>query len=168
MKRFSLKKSLLIAAAFGVASLLFLGVFIYIIFGKITAVKGSQSKGVIYSQNVENVLRIKKEANKLTAETQTLDSFFIRPGEEAGFLEKVERLGKSLGLKVAIDSVTEGENALNIFLKYEGPLQTNISFLKKLEGLPQAVSLSGVNMNLVEGNKAIWTGSLKLSVYKIK
>lgn len=147
-------------------------VFIFIVFSSIGKVDSAIIANREYAANSEYALRIKKEVSDIETSKETLESFFIQPGKDAYFLENLEREAKSLGLKVSTESVIDGKPKGNGFLplqvtvRYEGNFSATTAFLKRIENMPYAIKVEGVNLSLSpEQNK--WSGIAVVSVLKV-
>lgn len=158
-------------------SLATLGVLVFIIFSVVTfkevgKVGDEISKTDNMEKGLENAIKIKKQMSELGNQTQTLDSFFVKSGEEAYFLEELDKLAKANGVKLATDSVgvkpvSDNSNfeTLNTTIRYEGNFENVINFLRLVQDMPKSTLLSSVELR---GNDGFWSGTASLSVYKIK
>lgn len=143
------------------------------IFGNMADLKDQVAKTQVYAGNIDNALRLKREEMDFADKISLLDSFFVKNGEEPFFVEKAEKLGKDLGLKVETNSILEdklprnGYKTLSVSISFSGSLSKSVQFLKSLETMPYAVSLEDVKVDQNQGGED-WTGSAKISVYEAK
>lgn len=166
------KKQFLLMLGFGGISVFAFVGFVYVVFSSIKKIDSAIIANREFVANSEYALKIKKEMSLIEDDKNTLESFFVQPGGEAYFLESLENEAKKLGLKVSTESVIDGKPRGNGFLplqvmvRYEGSATAATTFLKKIESLPYAVKMEGVNMSL-STEQNIWSGSVAVSVLKV-
>lgn len=166
------KKEFYIAIAVGVLGLISFIIFGVATFNAVGKVKEEIGKTGEVEKGLEIALKINKQMVDLGSEMQTLDSFFVKSGEEAYFLEDLDNIAKSNKVKFATDSVNVKTSTgasdfdlLNVVIKYEGSFENVVGFLRSVQNMSKATIINSVELR---GDESLWSGSASLSAYKIK
>lgn len=125
------------------------------------------------SGSVEQAFKIKGQLNELDEEVKLLDSFFVKKGEEVAFIESVEKLASSTGVKLEIKNITvDSKNNSKSFkedilvsMSSRGSYAGISSFFRKLESMPKLVSVDSYSMRLSDGG---WDLDTTIMVPKLK
>ncbi len=164
------KKIFITAVSLSVLTLLIFASFLYIIFSKVGKFNEALSKSAAYSANTDRVFRLRKEIVELGESNKVLDGFFIQPGEEAYFLDRVEALAKASGVELETESVSDGKDLesgftpLQIGIRFVGSSDKITSFLAGLENMPFALEVMSINTSL--DSEGSWSGTAGLKVFK--
>ncbi|MEK7070357.1 MAG: hypothetical protein AAB966_00965 [Patescibacteria group bacterium] len=120
-------------------------------------------------------------------EREQLASFFVQPKGEVDFIEAVESLGRTAGVKLEIESVgvetlksktSSSTELFRLSVKTEGSWGGVIHLLTLLENMPFSILFENLNLGKISGgsnskdNKqepsSYWGGNFTFSVLKIK
>jgi hypothetical protein len=158
-----------------------LGLSVFVGFGAVTYTKVYNVEKEISKINdieggLQNAVNAKKYISDASIDIITLDSFFVKSGEEAYFLNDLEKIAKSGNVKIATDTIgvnnTDGgadfKETLNIKIRYEGSWSNVIRFLKSVQSMSKAVVLDSVRLDYKNSEAGLWGGTASLTVYKLK
>lgn len=168
------KKELYISIFAASAGVLILVFSIIIVTSMVSSINNELSLAESTALGIEKTFSIKKDLADWQNEIHLLGSFFVGARGEVDFIEKLEAVGRSLGVKIEINSIAVGKKStapnftesLNMKVHFEGEWARVAGFLKSVEQMPYAVSVGNVSMNLVGG--PLWTGDMDVSVLKMK
>jgi hypothetical protein len=134
------------------------------------------------SNNKSNLSKAEQEISELSTSASVLkpqidlvNSYFIPSDGEVYFINKVEDIGRSFGLKVVVDSVgvkdddvkASGLRYLNLKITSSGSWIGNYYFLHSIENLPYYVFVNEADF-LNISNKELKTGVLWKGSFDIK
>ena len=167
------KKDLSLAVGAALIGVVILGLIVLSISNNISRIKSEEEAAKAASEGVEQALFLKKSISDLAMEIATIDSFFVRSGEEVRFIEEIEERARQAGVVIEISSLVvsarKGSDIvedLKMKVTFEGSWEKGRQFLSVLQSMPYAVSLTEADMrNLGEAG---WRGQLNFSVMKIK
>lgn len=112
---------------------------------------------------VRDVSRDLRETENLRTE---LGNFFVRAGEEASFLERIESLAKRAEVGVKVFTFEKDEKIIRLSLESNGTFSRNYYFLSLIESLPYNLTVSKV-VYIKEGqeDKVTWRMRLDLTLH---
>ncbi len=161
---------LVIACSFLAVSLLVYTFSLSVINRKISSIELAYSNTANTLATEEESRLIKNIADQNFESIDFVNKYFVQKGDEVGFIEDVENLAKSLGIKFNIVSITpvrplEGSESTEISIKMnvEGSWSGAVRFLDKLEKMPFGVMVQ--NFNLDKSGGSSWTGSIDFIVF---
>ena len=136
----------------------------------------------------ESLRSIKNLMNDTKEERERINRLFIQPNGTVDFIETVELLGRTSGVKIEVESV--GVSALknktassttelfNLSFKTEGSWKDTMHLLSLLDNMSYQISFENVNLSKISGksdleenkkeNESYWNGNFNFTVLKIK
>lgn len=168
------KKILTASLVMLVASVVAFVVFGFLIFFKLAAVSQKIVETRNATKGVEQAIVVKGELNEHRLDIETVESFFIKPGGEVEFIEKMESLAEKLSVKTAVENINIEEKSpvkfaevLDLNVASEGGLEALLLFINSVENMPYSISLNSLTLSS-KGQSEVWSARMNLSVYKIK
>ena len=167
------KKTLVLVALFLLIGISAYVLGLYLVTSKIGEIKNvyTQSESVVAQE--EKVRVIARVANENADKIEALRAYFIAPGDEVGFIEKIEAIAKRSKLDFEIESISQSKPAadsikedLTLRISIAGSWQGVMGFVNGLETLPFGVSIISVRIDSTESG--IWDGLLELMVFREK
>lgn len=108
-----------------------------------------------------------------STEIATLRKFFIQKGDEVGFIEQIENLGRQSGAKFEIRSIdlkNKSEDSfkedVNIKVNISGTWESIVYFLDGIEKRPFGVLVENIDLDAEIGGE--WMGTISLVVFREK
>ncbi len=168
------KKELYISVCAAVFAVVVFTFSIVIVAQSISSLNKESLQSEIATTGIEETLLIKKDLADWRDEINLIENFFVNPGGEIGFIEKLEAVAKNSGVKIEISSISVGKKEtssdfienLGMKVRFDGEWRAVAKFLKSVEAMPYAVSISNVEANLLDG--LLWRGEADVSVLKTK
>ena len=170
------KKDLVTSIAAAIAGLGVLIFSIIIVTAKVHSINQGLSEVRQVTQGMDKTYLIKKDLADYKDQISTIDLFFLKPGDEIGFIEKLETVATTSRVKLEISSISdtkdskkatsESVDTLTLKAHLEGGLDQIADFLKKVENLKLATSIGNVELSQMTG--LVWRGDLEISVLKTK
>jgi Tfp pilus assembly protein PilO len=161
------------AGAFALLSIALYFVALFIVFGEAKKLENFYQNTETESSKAERFLAIKSatEANK--EQIQTLEDFFVKKDDEVKFIEQIEAIAGTSGIKFEIASIdvkadqpNSFEENVSVKVSVEGGWNEIISFINKLEKMPFGVLIGNINLDAKgSGN---WAGSVESVVFREK
>lgn len=163
--------TIIVASSLLLISVLIYGVSLLVINNKINAIE------LAYS-NTANILAVEEEARglKVVADENReridfVNKFFVEKGDEVVFIEDIERLARSIGIKFNIVSISPVKpisddvesKEISIKMNIDGSWNNIMKFLDGLEKLPFGVSIQNFSLDKPSGSS--WTGSIDFLVF---
>jgi Tfp pilus assembly protein PilO len=145
----------------------------WLVYSRISLLHSEIAKTQAMSGSVEQAFKIKGQLNELEEEIDTLDSFFIKKNEEVVFIESIEKLASSTGVALEIKNISvdpkssskDFKEDISVNVEAEGARSNLITFFKKLENMPKAVSLERFDIRSADEK---WSLDLTLTVPRLK
>ena len=151
----------------GLISLVLVGVWVFIFF----AVRTSSAKLVALEtthlgqqSQEDNQFIIKRQLDNTQQERIKLAAYFVDEQGIVAFLEQIETLGKSIGVKVEVSSA-DARDKLLISLAAIGSFKSLLHFVQLLETLPYQLTITGLSLNGPGTTEASgWSGDIKIEL----
>lgn len=121
----------------------------------------------------ENSQAIERIVAENALQIQALRDFFVAPGDEVGFIEKIEAVGKSSELIFEITSISQDKTSddpvkedIKVRIAVEGSWQSIMTFIKELERMPFGVIIT--NINIDANSEKGWAGFVEIIIFREK
>jgi hypothetical protein len=122
------------------------------------ALAGEESKGT-YVTGISGDLR------STEVDRKSIEQTFIKIGDEAHFLENIERLATSTKVEMKVFAFEKRDETLHLSMQIKGTFSRNYLFLSLIENLPYELRINKITIErLQDAGGNIWETHYDLSV----
>ena len=155
-----------------IAILLYFG-GLFIVFAEINKVENLYNNTESEFSKGKKFLVVKAIAEQNYDLISDLRSFFIQKGDEVKFIEEIEKVARTSGIKFDISSIEIKKDETDSFkenvevkMKIEGSWKNIMFFANKMEKMPFGVLIK--NLSLDADDSVGWSGSLDFIIFREK
>jgi hypothetical protein len=148
-------------------------VFLFVVFGEAQKLGNFYQNTETESSKEERFLAIQSIVEINKEPLQTLENFFVKKDDEVKFIEQIEAMAGTSGIKFEITSLDVKPNQTDSFkedvsikMNVEGGWKGIMSFVNRLEKMPFGVLIEDVNLDAKAPGD--WTGSVGFVVFREK
>ncbi|HEY4493568.1 MAG TPA: hypothetical protein VJB98_03040 [Candidatus Paceibacterota bacterium] len=148
------------------AILLSAWVYLFMYINRQSADLSGQYEALAQENEKETTVKALSRDLRETEEARVvLDSFIVRQGQEAEFLERVEGLAAKATVVLKVFKFETREDSLYLNFQSSGSFQSNYYFLGLLESVPYNLSFGQVSLEKEELNREeAWVGKHEVTV----
>ena len=148
-------------------------VSLYIVNAKIAEIGLAYSEAESAVAKEENDRAIARVVDQNSTKIQALRDFFVAPGDEVGFIEKIEEVAKSSGIIFEIVSLSQDKTSessikedITVKIAVEGSWQAIMTFVKELEVMTFGITITNINIDASDDRG--WSGFVEATVFREK
>lgn len=174
MKNWIPKKSLIVTfSTIAALSVILYAGSLFFVTWQINKIESYYSDTESRSVREERSKIIKVFMNENDSYVSNMRKFFIQNGDEVKFIEQIEEVAKSSGIKFVINNIDEKlcqqdsfKEDVNVRFGVEGEWNKIFSFIDQLETMEFGVQVKDFSLDYVD--RSTWSGSVDFIVFREK